>query len=928
MLARVSILVIAAVLFATAIKTFYDYASSPTDENVFADAPPHLAIVPQSSGFVLKPAFAGSSAQGGSLDALRRGDLLLTVGKTRIGRTEDVRTVLATVASDSVLLCQVFRPESRTMYEALLPRKAFADSFVTQLPAGAQVISVAEEGASDRAGMKVGDLIIRINGQSFATADEADRLLRRGESGRTSTYDIIRNLEPMRLYVTLARFGFPLALFIFSFSGILYISVGTFIGWKGGADRGGFLTGLSYQLIGYVLAVAVVRRSVVVDLFVMFQYFLFTVSVFFGFVTAWHSSLLFPDPHTELLKKRRWIGAMYIGAGIASAVMLFQAAQTSEVNLGLPLVLFSSIGVAGGMLRLTHRKYTTPEFKRRRRFIKYTSVAVTLLNTALATFLAMSGSVAQIGFVGLVLLAIPFATLYTIGRYRLLGMELRVRRTFLYTLSSVLWVVIIVNLTIVVMAFVSGLPITVPVISVHGTSIEIQNQPEIGAAKNLTERMALVGIGLAAFWGVTRVRRGGQGLIDKYFDRTSYDYRRALEDFGSMLGNNLAMSALGKGIAEKIVDLMKINRAWVYFFREDGVCCCSEQAGLAEHAGPVPVDVNVVWAFLRNASSPVMVSAIPDELRTLFEGMGVRYMLPVRSKERLVAVIALGEKRSEASYNNLDFEFLTAVGKQASVAIENTFLYEELAGQERMKMELGIARRIQLASLPQQMPDVPGFELSGSSQPAMEVGGDFFDFLRSPDGRLTAIIGDVSGKGTSAALYMAKVQGIFRSLHSVGGSLRELFVRSNALLRGDISKSSFVTVLGVEFDPERNLARVIRAGNLPLYVKSADTGFVARIIPKGLALGMDDGARFTVELEEQTLSVRTGDVCLLVSDGITEARNTLGEEYGEDRLVAAFLQAPHLAADKIRAGILNDVQQFIGSAMPHDDQTIVVVVIR
>jgi serine phosphatase RsbU (regulator of sigma subunit) len=300
----------------------------------------------------------------------------------------------------------------------------------------------------------------------------------------------------------------------------------------------------------------------------------------------------------------------------------------------------------------------------------------------------------------------------------------------------------------------------------------------------------------------------------------------------------------------------------------------------------------------------------------------------MRSKEHLIAVLVLGEKLSEASYTSDDIDFLTAIGNQTSVAIENTFLYEELSEQERLKLELGIARRIQLASLPQSMPEIPGFDLSGTSLPAWEVGGDFFDFLQGDKGEFIAIIGDVSGKGTSAALYMAKVQGIFRSLQSVEGTFRNLFIRSNRLLRGDIEKSSFVTVLAATFDLKKRKAKIIRAGNLPLYRYRASDSRVEQIKPRGLALGMDDGERFDAELEERALPLRSGDVYLFVSDGVTEARNVTGEEFGEERLMKALAGSATLAAGAIQDVILRDVQAFVGDAQAHDDQTVVVVRVK
>jgi serine phosphatase RsbU (regulator of sigma subunit) len=259
------------------------------------------------------------------------------------------------------------------------------------------------------------------------------------------------------------------------------------------------------------------------------------------------------------------------------------------------------------------------------------------------------------------------------------------------------------------------------------------------------------------------------------------------------------------------------------------------------------------------------------------------------------------------------------------MAMENAFLYEELAEKERMKHELAIARRIQLASLPQKTPVVKGLEIAGSSLPALEVGGDFFDYLNGSTDHLTVVVGDVSGKGTSAALYMSKVQGILRSLHGFGLSPADLFIRANRLLCGDMEKSSFVTAVGAAFAPQEQSFVLARAGHLPLYHFLAAEKRVVAITPRGLGLGLNNAGVFSSEIEEKVVRYGPGDVMLFVTDGVTEAHNRAGDLFGEDRLVDILSGRAGENAGAIRDAIIGELAAFSNGAVQHDDETIVVI---
>jgi serine phosphatase RsbU (regulator of sigma subunit) len=187
------------------------------------------------------------------------------------------------------------------------------------------------------------------------------------------------------------------------------------------------------------------------------------------------------------------------------------------------------------------------------------------------------------------------------------------------------------------------------------------------------------------------------------------------------------------------------------------------------------------------------------------------------------------------------------------------------------------------------------------------------------------VVGDVSGKGTSAALYMSKVQGILRSLNGFGLSPGDLFIRANRLLCGDMEKSSFVTAVGAAFEPKEHNFVLARAGHLPLYHFRAAEGKVVAITPRGLGLGLNNAGVFSSEIEEKIVTYAEGDVLLFVTDGVTEAHDRGGELFGEERLMEFLLKRSGGTATAIRDAVIGEIAAFSEGAVQHDDETIVVI---
>ena len=437
----------------------------------------------------------------------------------------------------------------------------------------------------------------------------------------------------------------------------------------------------------------------------------------------------------------------------------------------------------------------------------------------------------------------------------------------------------------------------------------------------------VLAIGLA--FGLRWVALRGQRVLDAKYHRGGYDYRRVAQAIGEVTSTRLDLQGLCGGVLDALGEAMPLKRAGILLWHNGRTHCPGTAHGFTPEAWRAFCGrwADDLLAVMKDARSEISAAYAPPRIGDALREADFEYAYPLRAKDALVGVLVVGEKQSEAAFQNADFEFLGAVASQVAGSVENAFLYEDLAGQERLKHELEIARQIQMQSLPQFTPRVDGLDVAGVSIPAFEVGGDYFDYLNGQPDRLTVMVGDVSGKGTSAALYMSKLQGILRSLHGFALSPRELFVRTNQLLCADLEKRSFVTVLGGFFDTRQRRVVLARAGHLPLYHYRAGRGEVVAALPRGLGFGLSTRPIFANELEEQTIAYHAGDVFLFVTDGATDCQNPEGELFGEERLVEAFAdevgRQPTAAA--LRDALTERIGRFAGGHAAFDDITVVVV---
>jgi serine phosphatase RsbU (regulator of sigma subunit) len=252
-------------------------------------------------------------------------------------------------------------------------------------------------------------------------------------------------------------------------------------------------------------------------------------------------------------------------------------------------------------------------------------------------------------------------------------------------------------------------------------------------------------------------------------------------------------------------------------------------------------------------------------------------------------------------------------------------LLRESAEKERLEEELRIARQIQMSLLPQGRIGVDGLRVAALCMPAAEVGGDYYDLLALSDTRLGVVVADVSGKGTSAALYMAELKGLVLSLSRIYESPGTLLKQANRILSANLDSRSFITMTYAVLDTRTRTMRFARAGHNPLIQLEAATGRTRVLAPQGLGLGIDPGDRFDDILEEAEVPLVAGDHFLFFTDGLSEAMNPSAELFGEQRLRDLLEGAPELASEPLKERILEEVRAFAAGTAQHDDMTMVLL---
>lgn len=259
-----------------------------------------------------------------------------------------------------------------------------------------------------------------------------------------------------------------------------------------------------------------------------------------------------------------------------------------------------------------------------------------------------------------------------------------------------------------------------------------------------------------------------------------------------------------------------------------------------------------------------------------------------------------------------------------AVLILNFLLALELADKLITKDELEIAREIQLSLLPNHTAPITGFEVATFSDAAKSVGGDYYDFVPLADGSVLVVIGDVSGKGISAALYMVKVQTMLQMFAKESAEPCELLDRLNGQLYRILRRNYFLTIALARLHPTGEMA-LCRAGHTPALLFDSEKKHCEWLEPKGLAIGLENGQGFSNKLEVFNRALKPGDLLLLFTDGVIETADTGLAEFGENRLAQILARNSQAQPESIKAILLQELTIFRNGAELRDDTTFVVL---
>jgi phosphoserine phosphatase RsbU/P len=306
--------------------------------------------------------------------------------------------------------------------------------------------------------------------------------------------------------------------------------------------------------------------------------------------------------------------------------------------------------------------------------------------------------------------------------------------------------------------------------------------------------------------------------------------------------------------------------------------------------------------------------------RSVMSG-GSMVVAPLVSHAGLVGILYV-TKDADFGFFKDDVDVISAFADQATIAIENSRLIAKSLERERLMREIMVAQEMQKKLLPQQLPQLTGLEIDAISTPAFEVGGDYYDFVQLDHAKLGIVVGDVSGKGVSAAFYMSEVKGIFQALSRLYTSPKQFMLKANEALLGSIDKHSFVSLIYAVIDAKTGVLQLARAGHCPMLLVSGD--HVRYIRPNGMGMGLSGMALFGETIEEESIQLHQNDVCIFYTDGVTEARR--GEdEFGYERLLETAQRVKRKAPAEIKEDILAEIKNFTDSQVSHDDLTLVVL---
>ncbi|HEY5614754.1 MAG TPA: SpoIIE family protein phosphatase [Bacteroidota bacterium] len=778
---------------------------------------------------------------------------------------------------------------------------------------GLLITQVVPGGVTDNAGIRDGDILLKINGIEVKAGVNGMSIINPMAPGEFAAYTIERDGVQFETKVEILKAV-----------NVQYLAF--------------FILGLSFLLVGYVVVMTkpqgvVQRRFGWYGIVAMFAFGLMTLNIDPAVDSPWKFGLLaggflisrlfvvpvfilfflnFPVRYPVARKK--WLKILLIALGVVLTAPLLLGNQ-----LQLPTIVFIILGFVPllslfcGFLIFVASYFGRIE-KHARKQLRPILLGVIVGIASFVYVVVVTSSNQFVLFTdpmllspGLLIITVPIAFGYSIFRYRLMDIDFIIKRSLIY-------------------ATVTAAIATIYILTVYG----IGNVIAYFLGTEEDKALNVVALVMIAF-AFDPIKRRVQDGVDKVFYQERANYQAALLEFSRELPSLINLDQILHSMVNRISTTMHVEKVAVVLCDErEG--CYSVSKSIEESCCLFDDRSDGFLNLLRRSRAPQSLALVAEEPESLnvndadkskIISSGVVLAVPMFLKDRLIGSINVGPKLSGKVYSQEDIDLLTTVGNQAAIAIENARLHKSDIERQKIEEELTLARKIQQGLLPKSNPGIPGLDIAGISIPALSVGGDYFDFIEISPRKLLVVVADVSGKGMSAALYMSKIQGMVQLAAHMYRSPKEMLINVNRRIYDGIERKSFITMILGLFDLEKNEVRICRAGHNKALIGM--NGDLKHLEAAGIGLGLERGPIFESKLEEIVQPLSGNGLYIFYTDGVTETMNEQKAEFGEERVLNLIKSNRSLSAQDLQRSVLKATEDFRGGAEQHDDLTLVVV---
>lgn len=799
-------------------------------------------------------------------------------------------------------------------------------------------ISAANDGGWNgiKAGFQQYDRILAVNGVKLESPDELKRIVQAAKEGDVLSYDAQREGQSTPFQIKVATQKFTVVDFAKSFLplfiiGILHLVVGAVAFWL----KPNNITARAHLLMTGVLALYCALSNDYDSAMWFPRLYLFGVIALGS--SFLHLGLVFPEPQAWIKKRPPLQFLVYL-----PVLLLLPVWEATFQPLGINAnkyfdlhflfqnlaALWTIIGLAAlvGCVIYVLVRGKRPILKQQAKIALFGAAAAYLpgilfwmVPYLFGKVLDSSGLLVNLLFACFVFFPISIA--YAIVRHKLFDIDVVINRTVVYTTVTAI-------LTGIYLLIAMGLRIFVGVLfgKPQGASIE-----HALVAENLIAT-AVVAIAFSP------LRQTIQNFVDKLFFRNRYNFRQVISRFSSKARETIDISDLVDSYAD-LVDQNLHPKHLSIFVRDSQ----SNSLRLHKMSGlplfrddvSIPLSSEEVQELLKAGKSVLKPKHAETANISRMDAMGINLCLPLEAQGEILGLINFGEKMSELDYTNEDRELLQNMALQLASSVRVSEMTKNLVQKERLDQELETARAIQTSMLPEKAPEMDGIEVVGSSESALEVGGDYYDLIKLDDHRIAIAVGDVAGKGVNAAMIMAMTKSCLYNQVHANPEVVPMMEALNGMITEAVSmqKQRRTTFIYAILDTQARTMTYACAGHQPPHFFSAEKGLCESLpIPGSYPLGVRANAKY----KEVTIPLNAGDVFVFYTDGVTEAvdpegktffriEEINGEEVEVDLLRETIEAHKDRSAVEIRAAIRKRIGEFVEDGPQTDDITMVVV---